>query len=68
MATDLVNEKPTEIEVINGEIVRLAKEANTLAPINLKLMELIGKAEKQQEFEPLSSKQLARALGVFQLN
>ena len=68
MATDLINEKPTEIEVINGEIVRLAKEANTLAPINLKLMELIGKAEKQQEFEPLSSKQLARALGVFQLN
>ena len=47
--------KPTEIDYINGEIVNLAKKNNLKAPINLKLVELVKKAEKERiknSFEP----------------
>lgn len=46
MAEDLALGRRTEIEFINGEIVRLAKEHGADAPINRRLIELIGAAER----------------------
>lgn len=38
--------RPSEIDFINGEIVRLAKAANQDAPLNKKIVELVHRVEK----------------------
>ncbi|OEY95086.1 2-dehydropantoate 2-reductase [Acinetobacter proteolyticus] len=45
MADDLMAGRATEIDWINGEVVRLATQLNLKAPINQKLIELIKQAE-----------------------
>jgi 2-dehydropantoate 2-reductase len=45
MADDLAAGRKTEVDYINGELVRLAKELGTDAPINRKVVELIRRAE-----------------------
>lgn len=53
--------KPTEIDYINGEIVKLAEKNNLEAPINTKLVELIKNAEKKhltKSLEPSELKEL----------
>lgn len=45
MADDLLSRKKTEVDWINGEIVKLAEQLNLKAPINQKLIELIKQAE-----------------------
>lgn len=45
MAQDLSAGRKTEIEDLNGEIVRIAQEVQTSAPINTKLVKLIHQAE-----------------------
>lgn len=45
MAQDLASGKPTEIETLNGEIVKLAESTGQTAPINARLIALIKTAE-----------------------
>ena len=45
MADDLAAGRRTEVDYINGELVRLADQLGTDAPVNRKVVELIRKAE-----------------------
>jgi 2-dehydropantoate 2-reductase len=45
MADDLAAGRKTEVDYINGELVRLAEELGANAPVNRKVVELIRKAE-----------------------
>lgn len=45
MADDLALGRKTEIDFLNGELVRLADRLGERAPVNLRIVELIGKAE-----------------------
>jgi 2-dehydropantoate 2-reductase len=56
--------KPTEIEYINGEIVKLAQQHNLKAPINEKLVDLIKQAEKTHATTSFQPKDLKRCLEV----
>ena len=45
MADDLAAGRRTEVDYINGELVRLAERLGTNAPVNRKVVELVRKAE-----------------------
>jgi 2-dehydropantoate 2-reductase len=45
MADDLAAGRRTEVDFINGELVRLAEKLGVGAPINRNIVELIRKAE-----------------------
>ena len=42
--------KNTEIDYLNGEIVRLGEKNNIATPINKKIVELVHKVEKEKGF------------------
>ena len=42
--------RPSEIDYINGEFIRLAEEHNLSAPLNAKLVDLVHQVEKTQRF------------------
>lgn len=46
MWEDLQRHRPTEVDAINGEIVRLAQAHGIAAPVNAKLVELVHQAER----------------------
>ncbi len=46
MADDFARKRPTEIDLLNGEIVRLAKATRLTAPINARLVDLVKQAER----------------------
>lgn len=46
MWVDLQRRRPTEVDVLNGEIVRLAEENGMDAPLNRRLVELVRHAER----------------------
>ena len=54
---DVSNNKPTEIEFINGAVVHLAKQFNVKTPINDAIIASIRQAEKQQQGSPSLSAQ-----------
>ena len=56
--------KPTEIDYINGEIVKLAQQHNIKAPINQKLVDLIKKAEQTHSTKSFQPAALKQCLGV----
>jgi len=63
MWQSLARGKTTEVDYINGEIVKLAKNNNLDAPINEKLVELIKEAEKKhltKSFEPAELKEILK--------
>lgn len=64
MGSDIQAKKPTEIAVINEEIVRWASDAGITAPINAKLTSLIRQAEQSEDVVPLTAEQLAKELGL----
>ena len=64
MASDLMSGKPTEIDAINWEIVKLAKDAKTHAPFNTKLVGLIEEAEKRDKFVRMTAEKLGEALDI----
>ncbi len=45
MADDLAAGRPTEVDYINGELVRLAERLQRAAPVNQAIVELVRKAE-----------------------
>lgn len=63
MWEDLTKGRPTEVDFLNGEIVRLATEAHVEAPLNRRVVELIRQAEAAGAGSPrLSPEDLRRAL------
>ncbi|MBR3193495.1 2-dehydropantoate 2-reductase [Bosea sp. (in: a-proteobacteria)] len=48
MADDLAAGRPTEVDWINGEVMRLAERIGRPAPVNARLTALVHKAEKQK--------------------
>ncbi|WP_256856746.1 2-dehydropantoate 2-reductase [Variovorax sp. KK3] len=62
MADDLALGRPTEIDALCGEVVRLARSNGARAPISARMMELIEAWPKKPEH--LSSRELQSALGI----
>jgi len=58
MSDDLAQGRRTEVDYINGELVKLAERLRTDAPINRKIVELIRRAEAGAK--PLSPAYLRR--------
>ena len=51
MADDLAAGRPTEIDWLNGEIVRLARSLGRRAPVNERIVELVRQAEAGVQLE-----------------
>jgi 2-dehydropantoate 2-reductase len=65
MWQDLDQRRDTEVDYLNGEIVRIADEHGLPAPLNRRLVELVHEAEEASQGSPaLSPEQLALALGL----
>ncbi len=65
MWRDLERRRPTEVEELNGEIVRLAASSGVRAPINERLVALVHEAEAKNLGPPnLSAEDLLRALDL----
>jgi 2-dehydropantoate 2-reductase len=60
MSDDLAKGRKTEVDFINGELVRLAERVGTEAPINRAIVDLVRKAEAGAP--PLSAEALRRAV------
>jgi 2-dehydropantoate 2-reductase len=52
MWEDLTRGRPTEVDYLNGEIVRLAEKSGVAAPINARIVSLIREAEKKGPGSP----------------
>ena len=61
----LERRRPTALDELNGEIVRLAAKAGVAAPINARLVALVHEAEAAGRGSPnLPAEALARKLGA----
>lgn len=66
MADDLAQGRPTEIDWLNGEVVRLAERLGRTAPVNARMVQLVKAAEAGAP--PLSAAALLRDLRAARLN
>jgi 2-dehydropantoate 2-reductase len=65
MWEDLVRGRPTEVDELNGEIVRLAKANGTSAPVNERVVGAVHDAERAARGSPnLSPEDLQKLLGL----
>ncbi|MEF8848771.1 MAG: 2-dehydropantoate 2-reductase [Candidatus Thermoplasmatota archaeon] len=64
MQQSLLRNKKTEIDYINGEIVRLAEKNNLDATLNHKIVKLIKKAEKRKSYKKINPKKLRDLLDL----
>ncbi|MGH1576671.1 2-dehydropantoate 2-reductase [Planktotalea sp.] len=64
MASDLAAGKPTEIDTINGEIVRLGQLHNLKTPINTSLVALVKQAEASSSPPKLAASRLLQDVGL----
>ncbi len=55
MWEDLQRRRRTEVDELNGEIVRLASAAGTTAPLNSRVVDLVRAAEARAEGSPALS-------------
>ena len=55
MAYDVMEGRPTEIDSLQGEIIRLGKTRNTPTPINLRNTALIRNAPRVRESPPIET-------------
>jgi 2-dehydropantoate 2-reductase len=63
MWEDLVRGRPTEVDHLNGEIVRLAASCGASAPLNQRIVEIVHEAERRAQGSPkLSAEALWRRL------
>lgn len=63
MWQDLARGRPTEVDYLNGEIVRLAEEHGVDAPLNRSIVALVHEAETKKSGSPgMSAESLRRAL------
>ncbi|HEY8075458.1 MAG TPA: 2-dehydropantoate 2-reductase [Labilithrix sp.] len=65
MWEDLVKRRKTEVDDLNGEIVRLAESCGLEAPLNRRVVALVHEAEREAKGSPgLAASVLAARLGV----
>ncbi len=64
MQADLRSGRLTEVDVLNGEVVRLARSLGREAPVNQALVALIHRQERAGRFVPVSAADLRSQLGV----
>ncbi len=65
MWEDLSRRRPTEVEFLNGEIVRLAETVGVAAPVNSRIVELVRKAEQANAGPPdIDAASLMERLGI----
>ncbi|KWV22243.1 hypothetical protein LA733_3428 [Leptospira interrogans] len=64
MWEDLVKKRPTEIDSLNGEIVKLADVMGHPAPFNREIVRLIKEAESNPQILNLSPEELAKKLKI----
>lgn len=62
MADDLAAGRPTEIDYLNGEVVRLARSLGRPAPVNAAIVELVKQAEAGVRLEWTARKLRAKLL------
>jgi 2-dehydropantoate 2-reductase len=62
MADDLVRERPTEIDALCGEVVRLAQRVGWEAPHNARIAALVRTWPQRRQ--PYGPQELLRALGL----
>lgn len=62
MVADVAQGKPTEVEELNGEIVRLAQTLGVAAPVNQRICQLIQTRTEDPHSSPMSAEQLLREL------
>lgn len=60
---DLLKSKPTEVDYINGEIVRLAESAGTTAPINAEVCRMVHELEARGDRSFFTRAQVVERLG-----
>tara|TARA_Y100001937_G_scaffold112525_2_gene160217 strand:+ start:35029 stop:36105 length:1077 start_codon:yes stop_codon:yes gene_type:complete len=65
LAQDLIAGKKTEIDFINGEVVRLARSLGMKAPLNAAVVQLVKEAEEKGSGSPkMPADAMARELGL----
>lgn len=64
MASDLAAGRPTEVDVINGEIIRIGHSNGVATPVNAALSELVNAVESGARTEPVTAQELLRAVIV----
>ncbi len=62
MADDLARNRPTEIDAIQGEVLRLATRLNQLAPCNARISQLVRAWSPRSQ--PLSGRSLRKFLNL----
>jgi len=62
LAVDLMNGRTTEIDYLNGEIVRLAEMKRIKAPVNEGLTRLVHQAEQEKRRPQIPGKELAQLI------
>ncbi|MFM2065422.1 MAG: 2-dehydropantoate 2-reductase [Pseudomonadota bacterium] len=62
MADDLARRRPTEVDLLAGEVVRLAHRLGRTAPLNARICELVDRQPRPGQ--PRSSQELIRELGL----
>ncbi|MBI3369894.1 MAG: 2-dehydropantoate 2-reductase [Burkholderiales bacterium] len=63
MADDLAAGRATEVDAINGEVLRLAATAGSAAPLNARIADLLTRWPERQG-RPYSGAELRRAIGA----
>ena len=64
MVSDIEQQRRTEVDQLNGEIIRLAKQRDMQAPISARIVELVKSMEGQANPAYLSPKDLRMRLGI----
>lgn len=64
MVSDIEQQRRTEVDQLNGEIVRLAEQRDMQAPINARIVEIIKAMEGQANPAYLSPRELRMRLGA----
>ncbi len=64
MLQSILRGKPTEIEFLNGEIDKLARNMGLKAPINRELVQIVKEMERKKEHRFMPPLELAVALGI----
>ena len=69
MWDDLTRGRLTEVDFLNGEIVRLAGSCGAKAPLNAQIVRLVHKAEQDARGSPkLSARELWHALNEHEVS
>lgn len=64
MVSDIEQQRRTEVDQLNGEIVRLAEQRDMQTPINAQIVQIIKSMEGQAKPAYLSPKELRMRLGI----